>query len=284
MTEIDLASAYAEHGSIWKVATMAGICAETVRKRLNRAGIATNGSGQPWTDADTLRLSVEYQAFANAGRLDDLAKAMGRTKQYICRKARECGLTNKKRERPYISTWKHISDEAASAIWGHFKASRLNLSRYCARYRYDDLGFSRHMQRQFADEYDHVIELKAPRAGRYAAGRRFEYRVRDALKASGYFVVRSPQSKSPVDLTAIRTGSILLVQCKAGIGYSVPEWNALFELAQSVSATPVFATLDEQRNLALYEMTDRKDGSKRRQPMRSIDVTVMTCRPKTPTV
>ena len=56
----------------------------------------------------------------------------------------------------------------------------------------------------------------------YSRGRRFEYRVRDWLKAHGFeLVIRSAGSKTPWDIVALRQGvgdpwqaQVWLVQCK----------------------------------------------------------------------
>ena len=60
---------------------------------------------------------------------------------------------------------------------------------------------------------------------RYEAGRRFEWKVRDRLRAAGFTVLRTAGSKGPVDLIAVRErtmvlgveetpGEIRFVQCK----------------------------------------------------------------------
>lgn len=44
-----------------------------------------------------------YGTYADSGKLDDLAKMVGRSKTTICRKARELGLTDQLRAKPYSS-------------------------------------------------------------------------------------------------------------------------------------------------------------------------------------
>jgi Holliday junction resolvase len=103
---------------------------------------------------------------------------------------------------------------------------------------------------------------------RYSLGRAFEYRVRDSLKARGYFVLRSAGSKSVVDLVALHSGRTLLVQCKRDGELRVLEWNRLFDLARSCGAVPVLAAADVDRTVALYRLTGRKEGLKgAAQPM-----------------
>lgn len=54
-----------------------------------------------------------------------------------------------------------------------------------------------------------------PKRRLYARGRQFEYRVRNFLRALGWVVFRSAGSHTCVDLTALKPGYVLLVQCKA---------------------------------------------------------------------
>lgn len=253
--------------SIYAAARAIGLCAQSVHERLARLGIARDGNGQPWTDQDTERLTREYRIFRDAGNLDALARAMGRTKPFICRQAGALGLTDQKRARPYLSKWKYMSDEAAGVLMARFKASSLGAGAFCRRFKYDVGGFSRLLSQRFPDEWEAVIEAKAPKQTMYRFGRQFEYRVRDALREFGYFVLRSPQSKSPTDLVAIRRGSVLLVQCKRGGALGVSEWNDLFDLAASVGAVPLLAEAGALRGRINYwRLLDRKDGSKKAQP------------------
>lgn len=57
----------------------------------------------PFRQEEKDRLLREYDAAAATGTLDDLAKSMGRTKQFLCRKAGELGLTSQNRPMPYMS-------------------------------------------------------------------------------------------------------------------------------------------------------------------------------------
>lgn len=108
---------------------------------------------------------------------------------------------------------------------------------------------------------------KAPLRGCYRRGRRFEYRVRDRLCKHGYFVMRSPASKSPIDLVALRPNETVLVQCKIGGAMGVQEWNEFFDLAISLGAIPILAATVQNSGIDWFRLTGRKDGSKQRQPM-----------------
>jgi Holliday junction resolvase len=266
-TDDQIRDAYAATGSVWLGAEMLGMGGQAFHERTVKLGI--NKPINVFTDAEVEFLRGHYTAYADTGKLSALAEKMGRTKQFLCRQAKALGITDPSRPRPYIATWKYMTEEAASLIWEDFKASKYGLKAYCDKRGYDDLGFSKRMKELFSDEYEHVIELKAPKGTPYKLGRAVEYRVRDLLKVAGYFVMRSPQSKSPVDLLAVASGVTLMVQCKRSGSIGVAEWNTLFELATSTGAKPILAMTDAKRGrgLLLFEMTAPKDGSRRAQPM-----------------
>lgn len=77
----------------------------------------------------------------------------------------------------------------------------------------------------------------------YAAGTRFEHKVRDDLTANGYSVVRAAGSKgdSKIDLHAIKPGEQLFVQCKISGTLPPGEWDRLVEVAGWVGAVPLLA-------------------------------------------
>jgi Holliday junction resolvase len=266
-TDDQILAAYAEGGSAKKAGALLGMNSASGHERLARLGAAKPIN--VFTDDDRARLKREYHVFADAGRLKVLATSMGRTVPFICRQARVLGLTDQKRIAPYVAKWKYMSVEAVAAIWDDFQRSSLGLGQYCRKRGYDDLGFSRKMQEIFPDEYEHVIELKAPKQSRYRYGRQFEYRVRDDLKSRGYFALRSPASKSPLDVLAVKHGCVLMVQAKRGGALPPKEWNPLFDLASSVGAIPVLAVEPPgNRGVSYFRLSGRKSGNRgERQPM-----------------
>lgn len=268
-TDEQVLSAYRETGSVQKAAEKLGGCGASVHERLVRLGASTPIN--VFTDADRERLLREYVIYRDAGRLDELALSMGRTKQFIARQAGKLGLTDPHAPNTKRRVWKGMSQEVAQVIWDDFKTSSLGLGHYCRSKGYDDLGFARTMREHFGDEWDHVIELKAPKQSFYHLGRAFEYTIRDRLKAAGYFVMRSPASRSPIDLMAVAPGVVLMVQCKRGGDLGVEEWNILFDLAESTGGFPIMAERLGVRDVCYWLMEDRKDGSRRRQPMREVD-------------
>ncbi len=267
VTNEQLIAAYAETGSVHKVGERFGMRGSSAHERLVKLGVVTPVN--IFKPEEERLLEAEYDAFAAAGKLGELALRMGRTKHFLCRQARRLGLTDKDRARPYHRVWKGLSEGAAAAWMDAFKASSLNMGQFCKKHGLDDLGFSRTMQEHFADEWESVIESKASRQGWYRLGRQFEYRTRDNLKAHGFFVTRSPASKSPVDLVGLRIGCAVLVQCKRGGAIGVTEWNALFALASSIGAVALLAAPGMGgRGVEYQRLTGFKDGTRgKRQPL-----------------
>lgn len=258
-------SAYRKHGSVWRAGEEVGLSAECVRRRLKALGIQRTDQNH-WSDDDLETLRREYIAYRNIGKLQLLADRLGRSKTKMCRKAGELGLTNQKGPKPYLRVWTKMGRDECLPFWEAFKASSLGLRAYCKKKNYGLSGFTNAMKLHFPDEWDHVMELKAPKSNKYRLGRAFEYRTRDHLKERGYFVLRSPMSRSPVDLVAIRRGEVLFVQCKRGGYVGVEEWNALFDLAASTGAVPLVAST-LTRGVNFQRMTGRKGGRRVSQPM-----------------
>ena len=102
ISDEQIVSEYEKYGSVWKVAESVGMCGQSVHERLLRLGMMKHINIFSEKSLDILR--SEYLSYRNAGRLDDLAEKLGRTKQFICRKAKSLGLTDMKSKRPYAET------------------------------------------------------------------------------------------------------------------------------------------------------------------------------------
>jgi hypothetical protein len=263
VTDQQLAASYARTRSVWTTAKEVGMCGQSVHERLVKLGL--NNHSNVFTEAEKKLLQQRYVLAADAGRLAELAAEMGRTKQFICRQARELGLTDRKRKKAYLSVWKYVDEATARPIFEKFKKSSLGLGKFCKRFGYDDLGFYKCMKGFFPDEWEHVIELKAPRQSWYRYGRAFEYRARDLLRTLGYFVMRSPASKTPIDLIAIKPKVVLMIQCRRSGNLPPTEWNELFDLAASCQSVPLLASCPI-RGCQFERLLARKDGSQTRQP------------------
>lgn len=105
----------------------------------------------------------------------------------------------------------------------------------------------------------------------YAAGRRFEWQVRDDLADNGYIIVRAAGSKgdAKVDLIAIKPGQLLFVQCKSTAGALGPaEWDRLVEVSAMVGAVPVLAAKGGRgQGIQYTRLLGRKVPRARTQPV-----------------
>lgn len=76
----------------------------------------------------------------------------------------------------------------------------------------------------------------------YRQGDGFEKRVLADLRIQDYLAWQSRGSKSPVDIIALRSGQVLLVQVKGGLAQIGHDgWNDLYDLAQRVAGVPILA-------------------------------------------
>jgi Holliday junction resolvase len=264
-----LLEAYARLGSMHKVGAEVGLNHSTVHERLIKLG--ANRPVNVFTEAERDILRRDYLLYRDLGKVATLAERMDRTVQFLSRQARALGLTDAGRAKPWYGRWKYMTEEQAALLLDDFKRSRLGLDQYLASKGWSDDGFRDVLRGFFPDEWEHVIESKAPRQSAYRLGRAVEYRVRDHLRKLGWFVLRSPASKSPLDLVAVRPGTVLFIQAKRSLALGPKEWNEVYELALSAGAIPVMAGSPTGRGLVYYRLTGLKDGSKRRQPMESFD-------------
>ena len=75
----------------------------------------------------------------------------------------------------------------------------------------------------------------------YANGYAFERTVAGDLSDDGYLVIRSGGSHGAADLVALKTGQVLLVQCKTSGTISPADWNELLSTAVRVGAVALLA-------------------------------------------
>lgn len=259
-------AAYAEHKSVHKAGRALGIRGGSIHERLVRLG-AIRVHETEWTRDEEDRLRCEYATARMTGTIPALAASLGRPVRGIYVRASRLGLGDSRAPRPRRAKWKYMSEAVARALFEKFKRVRRgSVESWCRARGLDDLGFSRTMRQFFADEWDVLIEFRQPKQTPYRLGRAFEYRVRDALRALGYFVLRSPQSKSPIDLVAIRRAAVLFVQCKLHGSLGVEDWNTLYELATSVGAVPLLAETPKRGGILYWRLLEPKDGNNRPQP------------------
>lgn len=90
---------YSRLGNIWKVGAELGLKGQYVHSVLTKLGLIHKMNY--FTDNDIKLLSENYAAYKSQRKLGELAKMLGRTKQFICRKAKQLGLTDKQ-DRPLM--------------------------------------------------------------------------------------------------------------------------------------------------------------------------------------
>jgi Holliday junction resolvase len=130
------------------------------------------------------------------------------------------------------------------------------------------------VSRRLADHYGGVLKVPSPplRSSSAAIGRAFEHRVRDALIAAGWWVVRAAGSKGEADLVALRrrvdygAPRVVLVSVKRRTAPGPSEWNELLWLADEVSARAVVAFMPRTGGVEYMRITGLKDGRRRPQP------------------
>lgn len=259
-----LLAEYERLQSVWKVGEAVGLCGQRVHERLVKLGAMNHIN--VFTEEDAEYLKARYVLYRDAGQLQTLADEMGRTKQFICRQARELGLTDNHYGKPPKFAWDKVPAYVAQPIWDEFKKSRDGVMNYCKRKHYNSQSFIDCMRRNFPDEYQTVVDAKKPKSKAYQRGRDFEYRVKKDMEKHGYLVLRSPASKSPVDLYCITMGGLVFIQCKLHGVIGVDEWNAFYDVAESVNAIPVLAEKSDSGAIIYSRATARKDHSRRRQP------------------
>lgn len=87
-----LVESYGRLQNVWKVADEVGLCGQSVHERLVKLGKIVPMNY--FTEKDKKRLKADYSKYLLQGNLELLATEMGRTKQFICRKAKQLGLTD----------------------------------------------------------------------------------------------------------------------------------------------------------------------------------------------
>lgn len=88
-----LITAYHKLKNVWKVGELVGLSGQQVYDRLNKLGAVKHINY--WTEKDNDVLREKYLSYKQSNNLDILASELGRTKQFICRKAKALGLTDK---------------------------------------------------------------------------------------------------------------------------------------------------------------------------------------------
>ena len=96
-----LIESYNRLNNIWKVSKEIGICGQSVHERLIKLGVQKKIN--KFTEQDFEYLKENYLKYLLNGELQKLADQMGRTKQFLCRKADKLGLTDLYRKKSAIN-------------------------------------------------------------------------------------------------------------------------------------------------------------------------------------
>jgi len=86
-------------GSVWTVGLEVGLCGQSVHERLTRLGIIKKMNVLSDDEKIKIRLLYEWGFISGDGKMQALARDIGRTRQFISRYAKEIGLTNKHRKK-----------------------------------------------------------------------------------------------------------------------------------------------------------------------------------------
>lgn len=96
-----------------------------------------------------------------------------------------------------------------------------------------------------------------------AKGTRFEHAVKRDLEERGYFVMRSPASKSAIDLLAVCKDEVVFCQCKTNGRLDPAPWNELYDLALVHGGTPILASKPVRGQISYHRLVGRKvEGSR----------------------
>jgi hypothetical protein len=95
-----LVESYKRLGNIWDVAKEIDMCGQSVQERLIKLDISRKNPR--FSDDDKFFLIEHYNNYLMAGKLQELADKMGRTKAFICRKAKALGFTDINRKKSSI--------------------------------------------------------------------------------------------------------------------------------------------------------------------------------------
>lgn len=220
-------------------------CAHKDRRKVDEKIIEE--AYQRWKKGEPL-----YKIAKDVG-VSDVALFKAIEKKYGREEAKRLGKLARLRGREKIRKvfLDRIDVKKLREVFDKYRRSNFNLVEFSRHYKdfiEERLGFhgpgnlSKAFRHFFPEEYVLVRENKMGHT--YQRGRYWEYRVRDYFRNKGYFVWRSPASKGPADLIAIKKGEIILVQCKISGSLSAKERNELETLAKSVGAKALLA----QRN------------------------------------
>lgn len=94
---------YNRLNNVWEVAKEFNMCGQSVHERLIKLGVKLRNP--KFTKEEEYILRNKYSIYLLKGDLQKLADEMGRTKQFICRKARGLGITDISRKKSLLQNY-----------------------------------------------------------------------------------------------------------------------------------------------------------------------------------
>lgn len=184
------------------------------------------------------RIRNEYAVIKNHANITTIAGMYGMTVTELKHTVTELDAHNK----PPTIRWGTFGEDAARLLFEAFTSSRLNITRFSAKYGYPKQSITALFNERWPDEYQQKVVASKLKTSTSTQGANLERKLRDILTAAGYWVMRSPASKGAADLVALRDGEILLVQAKRSGALPPTEWNNLLQLAHRTGGTPILAS------------------------------------------
>lgn len=148
--------------------------------------------------------------------------------------SRKCSSESKRRV---------LSIDEACALLTEMQETGCKLRVIAARLGTSDEHLRKMLKAHYPGWYSAVMERRNLQwSAVYRKGREFEYAVRRDLMRRGFVAMLSPRSEGPADILAVRSGTILLVQCKLYGALRKQERRRLREIAEISGGLPVLAT------------------------------------------
>lgn len=98
-----ISESYSRLRSVWLVAKEVGLCGQSVNERLVKMGLQNKKN--LFSDKDLSYLKNNYIPYLLKGKLSELAMELKRDKPFICRKAKDLGLTDISRSKKLLENY-----------------------------------------------------------------------------------------------------------------------------------------------------------------------------------
>ena len=168
------------------------------------------------------------------------------------------------------AVWLRMPDEQARDLFERYKSAKTNIQVFANTVGGSPGTLMRLFRNKFPAEYEDFVELKMDtKTSNYERGRNFEWRVRDHFRKRGYRVWRSPQSRGPADLIALKAlEPPTLIQCKLSGKLLRKERAELVSLATELRARAllVWRGPSPKYELIIETVTDEPPGTQQNNP------------------